>query len=130
MRTRPLCLVTSSSTLADRPTRAAGPVLSSGGCLTWRLATGSTKPRPAPEATTNASSWKGRPTCSAPTAAATSAPTAMMPSANVVVTSSATPSTAATISQTIHATMAAPQRNFGAASWRRNAVGAGKTLVP
>jgi hypothetical protein len=32
-----------------------------------------------------------------------------MPSANVVVASSATPSTAATISQTIHATMAAPQ---------------------
>jgi hypothetical protein len=46
-----------------------------------------------------------------------------------VVISSATPSTAATISQTIHA-MAAPQRNFRAASWRRNAVGARETLVP
>jgi hypothetical protein len=26
--------------------------------------------------------------------------------------------------------MAAPERNFRAASWRRNAVGAGETLVP
>jgi hypothetical protein len=53
----------------------------------------------------------------------------MMPSANVVVMSSATPSTAATISQTIHA-MAAPLRNFRAARWRRHAVGSGETLVP
>jgi hypothetical protein len=57
----------------------------------------------------NASNWKGRPSPRAAVAAATHAPTAMRPKANVNVTNSATPSTAATISQTIHATMAAPQ---------------------
>src|SRR5579875_1220028 len=72
---------------------------------------GSTKPRPAADATTNASIWNGRARCRAPMPAATRAPTAMMPSANVVVISSATPSTAATTSQTIQASMAAPQEN-------------------
>ena len=78
----------------------------------WRLpdvppGDGEHEAEAAPDAITNARSWNGRPKPT-PTAAATSAATAMMPSANVVVASSATPSTAATISQTIHATMAAP----------------------
>src|SRR5580693_1583477 len=120
IRTRPLWPLTSSSTRAGRPTRAAGPVFSSGGCFTCRLAMGRTVPSPAAEAMTNASNWKGRPSERAATAAATHAPTARRPSANVNVTSSATPSTAATISQTIQATMAAPQDNSGAALARRN----------
>ena len=63
-------------------------------------------------------------------AAATQAPTAMRPSANVIVTSSATPSTAATISQTIQATMAAPQGNSARGHRAANPYGAGKSLVP
>jgi hypothetical protein len=53
-----------------------------------------------------------------------------MPSANVVVSSSATPSTAATISQTIHAIMAAPQRWVPHAVSAAKGAGTGGALVP
>src|SRR5215471_13095594 len=108
MRTRPSSPVTSSVTMADRPTSADVPVLSSGGCRTWRMASGRTMPRPAPAVTTNAMSWKGRARPTPPTTAAAPAATASRPKESVVVMISATPSTAARISQTIHNSMVTP----------------------
>src|SRR4029077_7627406 len=93
---------TSSTTSADRPTRAEVPVRSGGGCLMCRSAIGRTTTSPAPVATANAASWKGRPAPSTPTTAATTAPAAISPRASVVVSTSATPSTAARTSQKIH----------------------------
>src|SRR5215471_144779 len=108
MRTRPLRAVTSSITMADRPTSADVPDRSSGGCRMWRTASGRTTPRPAPAVTAKAASWTGRPRPTAPTMAATTAATASSPNASVAVTTSATPSSAAKTSHTIHDPMVTP----------------------
>ena len=113
MRTCPPSSVTSATTLAERPTRAEVPVRSTGGCLMCRIAMGRTTPSPAAAATANAPSWKGSPAPAAPTTAATTAPAAIRPKASVVVMTSATPSTAARTSQTIHDSMATPGSGSG-----------------
>lgn len=93
---------------ASRPTSAAVPERSGGGCLTWRLAMGRTTAIPAIEPIAKTAAWtaKGRP--SAPVSPAASAATARMPSANVSVSSSAIPSSAATSNQATHGSIAAP----------------------
>ena len=57
IRTWPACAVTSSTTIADRPTSADVPLLSSGGCLIWRNPMGRTTTIPARDARMNAPNW-------------------------------------------------------------------------
>src|SRR5262249_59298745 len=61
-----------------------------------------------PAVTAKAASWTGRPRPTAPTMAAPTAATASSPNASVAVTTSATPSSAAKTSHTIHDPMVTP----------------------
>src|SRR5215467_2968608 len=65
-------------------------------------------PHHAQAVTAKAASWTGRPRPTAPTMAATTAATASSPNASVAVTTSATPSSAAKTSHTIHDPMVTP----------------------
>src|SRR6201996_4013334 len=115
MRTRPLWPLVSFSTSAVRPTRAAVPVRKAGGCLRCRLAIGRTRPRPAPETSTKVRICTGTGNPTAPVTAAATAATAIRPSVSVTVISSAAPSTTASASQMMSATMATPLREVPAA---------------
>src|SRR5215469_5272495 len=96
--------------MAGRPTSAAVPVRSSGGCRIWRRANGRATPSPRPEARMKAPNCTtdGAPRNPAPAAIRAAMPTS--PNASVVVMISTAPSTAARISQMIQLSIAPPRK--------------------